>query len=208
VGGHLKVAQEHTDPETLELMKRPSPEGFEDFAEKFTQVSKKAGKKQYLVPYFISAHPGTDLNAMIDLALFLKRHGYRPEQVQDFIPAPFDVAACMYHTGLDPISMKPVKVAKGLRDRKAQRALMQFFRPENYFAVHKALLSAGRRDLIGSGRDALIPAHPPKAALLARRRSAQNMEPQEDHVHSTKRRPATGYRPGRAGAQRRKRRDR
>jgi radical SAM superfamily enzyme YgiQ (UPF0313 family) len=205
VGGHLKVAQEHSDPETLRLMKRPAVDTFVDFGEKFAQASRRAGKKQYLVPYFISAHPGTDLRAMIELAVFLKQNGYRPEQVQDFIPAPFDIAACMYHTGLDPLTMKPVAVAKGLRDRSMQRALMQFFRPENYFMVHKALVQAGRRDLIGSGRTALIPEHPPKEALEARRRIAQGRQQRtdEDHVHATGRRPDSGYRPGRKGARRR-----
>jgi uncharacterized radical SAM protein YgiQ len=172
VGGHLKVAQEHTDPLTLNLMKRPAAENFTDFDRQFRNWSKKAGKKQYLVPYFISAHPGSDLNAMIDLAVFLKEQGYKPEQVQDFIPAPFDIAACMYHTGLDPFTKKPVPVAKGLRDRKLQRALMQFFKAENYFAVRKALIQANRRDLIGDGCHCLIPSHPPKAALEARMKRA------------------------------------
>lgn len=101
VGGHLKVAQEHSDATTLSMMKRPAPTTFQDFDRQFRDQSKKAGKEQYLVPYFISAHPGSDLNAMIDLAEFLNKNGYKPEQVQDFIPAPFDIAACMYHTGLD-----------------------------------------------------------------------------------------------------------
>ncbi len=86
---------------------------------------------------------------MIDLALFLKRNHYRPDQVQDFIPSPFDIAACMYHTGYDPFTMRPVYIAKHLRDRRLQRALLQFFNPENYFEVRKALEQAGRQDLIG-----------------------------------------------------------
>ncbi len=206
VGGHLKVAQEHTDTETLRLMKRPASESFEDFAAQFAAESARAGKKQYLVPYFISAHPGSDLRAMIDLAVFLKKNGYRPEQVQDFIPAPFDVAACMYHTGLDPMTMEPVAVAKQLRDRKLQRALLQFFLPENWFLVRKALVEAGRRDLIGDGCDALIPARPPAAALAARRHRAGLEAEGEDHVHSTRRLPGPGYRPGRKSAARRHRR--
>jgi hypothetical protein len=113
----------------------------------------------------------------------------------------------MYHTGLDPMTMKPVAVARGLRDRQAQRVLLQFFKPENYFVVRKVLLGAGRGDLIGDGCDALIPAHPPRAALLARRHAAQESARQEDHVHSTNRRPAEGYRPGRRKAQRRDRTD-
>ena len=124
------------------------------------------------MPYFIASHPGSDLDAMIDLALFLKRNGYRPDQVQDFIPAPFDIATCMYYTGIDPFTKKPVYIAKHLRDRKLQRALMQFFKPENYFEVREALLKAGRPDLIGAGCDGLIPANPPKAALRARMEKA------------------------------------
>jgi uncharacterized radical SAM protein YgiQ len=172
VGGHLKVAPEHSDPTVLARMRKPSTDDFEMFSEAFLSESKKVGKKQYLVPYFIASHSGSDLPAMIDLAVFLKRNGYRPDQVQDFIPAPFDVAAAMYHTGIDPFSRKPVFIAKHLRDRKLQRALMQFFKPENYFEVRKALLRAGRSDLIGGGCDALIPASPPREAILGRRRQA------------------------------------
>ncbi len=164
VGGHLKVAPEHTDSNVLRLMKKPDSNDFEGFAEAFQKASNAAGKKQFVVPYFIASHPGSDLNAMIDLAVFLKRNGYKPDQVQDFIPAPFDIATCMYYTGLDPFTGEEVYVAKHLRDRKLQRALLQFFKPENYFEVRQALSAAGRSDLIGSGCDCLIPSQPPKAA--------------------------------------------
>jgi uncharacterized radical SAM protein YgiQ len=182
VGGHLKVAPEHTDPEVLARMRKPSGDDFETFAEAFEQESRKAGKKQYIVPYFIASHPGSDLNAMIDLAVFLKRNGYRPDQVQDFIPAPLDVATAMYHTGLDPFTMQPVFIAKHLRDRKLQRALMQFFEPENYMEVRRALLKAGRGDLIGSGCDALIPSTPPREAIV-RRRAQANERFAGEYVH-------------------------
>jgi hypothetical protein len=163
-----------------------------------------------LVPYFIASHPGSDLNAMIDLALYLKRNGYRPDQVQDFIPAPFDVATCMYYTGIDPFTKKPVHVAKALHDRKLQRALMQFFKPANYFAVREALIRAGRPDLIGDGCDALVPAKPPKEAIEARRRQANDVG---DHYHTVanpskgekpgeRGLPNQGYRPGRKNARR------
>lgn len=204
VGGHLKVAQEHTDAGTLTLMKRPEPGTFQDFDQKFRAESAKAGKKQFLVPYFISAHPGTDVNAMIDLALFLKNNGYKPEQVQDFIPAPFDIAACMYHTGLDPITKKPVHIAKAMRDRKMQRALMQFFKPENYFLVRQALIETARTDLIGDGCGTLIPSRPPPAAIEARRKRAEIEARDGDHVHSRKRMPGPGYRPHRTGSRARK----
>src|SRR5437764_1312945 len=133
VGGRLKVAPEHTDSHVLNMMRKPSNDDFEKFTEVFNAESAKAGKKQYIVPYFIASHPGCDLDAMIDLAVFLKRNGYRPDQVQDFIPAPFDVATALYYTGIDPFTGEEVYVAKGLRDRKMQRALMQFFKPDNYF---------------------------------------------------------------------------
>src|SRR5262249_42237516 len=137
-----------------------------------------AGKpKQYLVPYYIASHPGSTVGAMIDLALYLKRNGYRPRQVQDFIPAPMDVATCMYYTGLDPIAMTPVPVARAVSDRKVRRALRQFVKPENSFETRRALLAAGRGDLIGDGRDALIPATPPREAIEARRAAALRFDP-------------------------------
>jgi uncharacterized radical SAM protein YgiQ len=200
VGGHLKVAPEHTDTTVLRLMKKPENANFEGFADAFKQASKEAGKpKQYLVPYYIASHPGSDLHAMIDLALFLKRNGYRPDQVQDFIPAPFDIATCMYYTGVDSFSGEEVYVARGLRDRKMQRALLQFFKPENYFQVREALLQAGRGDLIGGGCDALIPSVPPKEALRARMDRA-NDAVREDHYHTVAN-PAKGEKPGERGLQ-------
>jgi uncharacterized radical SAM protein YgiQ len=185
VGGHLKVAPEHVDSEVLRRMKKPEIDDFGGFADTFARASANAGKpKQYLVPYFIASHPGCDLHAMIELALYLKRNGYRPDQVQDFIPAPFDIATCMYYTGIDPFSGEQVESAKHLKDRKLQRALLQFFKPENYFEVREALLKAGRQDLIGSGCDALIPANPPKAALRARMEHANRGLSEGRFVHT------------------------
>jgi uncharacterized radical SAM protein YgiQ len=208
VGGRLKVAPEHTDPQVLDAMRKPSADDFAWFREVFDAESARAGKDQYLVPYFIASHPASDLNAMIDLAVFLKRHGYRPDQVQDFIPAPFDVATAMYYTGLDPFTKKPVYVARHLRDRKLQRALMQFFKPENYFEVREALRQAGRQDLIGDGCDSLLPAKPPREAIAARRDDANRRFRGED-VHAdpgskkqkkgqrkqSRHKPGPGYRP-------------
>ncbi len=205
VGGYLKVAPEHTDPRVLDLMKKPANDDFEKFGEAFHAASREAGKEQYLIPYYIASHPGSDLAAMIDLALFLKRNGYKPDQVQDFIPSPFDIAACMYHTGYDPMTMKPTFVARHLRDRKLQRALMQYFKPENWFEVQKALRKAGRADLIGDGCDCLIPSRPPRAALDRRRRSARMAladQTEGDHVRG---RPGAGYRPHRRSSGRRSR---
>jgi len=200
VGGHLKVAPEHTDPGVLDRMRKPSNDDFEQFTEVFNEESKKAGKKQYIIPYFIASHPGSDLDAMIGLAVFLKQSGYKPDQVQDFIPAPFDVATAMYYTGVDPFTKKPVFVAQHLRDRKLQRALMQFFKPENYFEVRKALEAAGRQDLIGNGCDALIPSSPPPEAIQARRQDA-NGRFRGEFVHSIGDQPAKGRRGGRNSKQ-------
>jgi uncharacterized radical SAM protein YgiQ len=230
VGGRLKVAPEHTDPNVLNMMRKPSNDDFEKFTEVFNAESAKAGKKQYIVPYFIASHPGCDLDAMIDLAVFLKRNGYRPDQVQDFIPAPFDVATAMYYTGLDPFTKKPVEISRQLRDRKLQRALMQFFKPANYFEVRDALRQAGRNDLIGNGCDCLIPSNPPREALDARRKDANNRF-RGDYVHTiptktgsgdknkkgsrkqSRHEPGNGYRPDqksalKSGSRRKKKPDR
>jgi uncharacterized radical SAM protein YgiQ len=212
VGGHLKVAPEHTDPHVLSLMRKPSNNDFEQFAEVFDEESAEAGKRQYLIPYFIASHPGSDLDAMIHLAVFLKQNGYKPDQVQDFIPAPFDVATAMYYTGVDPFTKKPVRIARHLRDRKLQRALMQFFKPENYFEVRKALRMAGRQDLIGHDCDSLIAPTPPPEAIAARRKDA-NRRFRGSYVHAIEdgnkrsgkqsRHPSgQGYRPRRSTATR------
>ena len=207
VGGLLKVAPEHTDPNVLAMMRKPSGDDFEEFAAVFEEESKLAGKKQYIVPYFIASHPGSDLTAMIHLAVFLKRNGYQPDQVQDFIPAPMDVATAMYYTGLDPFTKQPVHIAKHLNDRKLQRAVLQFFKPENYFEVRKALEQAKRTDLIGHGCDCLIPSRPPPAAFIKRREDA-NRRFRGEYVHTmpgaplakgtkkqSRHQPGPGYRP-------------
>lgn len=180
VGGHLKVAPEHVSDRVLSMMKKPPQRTFEEFAERFTKASRKAGKDQFLVPYFIASHPGSGLLEMVELAQFLKRNGYRPRQVQDFIPAPMDIATCMYHTGIDPETMQRVSVAKGDKQRALQRALLQYFKPENYDLVKRALLELGREDLIGDGSDCLIPmqrprgAHAPAAGQRANRESKRD----------------------------------
>jgi len=200
VGGHLKVAPEHVDPEVLRLMKKPSADDYVEFDREFQAASQRVGKKQFTVPYFIASHPGSDVAEMIELAVFLKQNSYRPDQVQDFIPSPFDIAACMYHTGLDPMTKQPVKVTKGLKNRRMQRALLQFFKPENWFEVRRALEQAGRQDLIGSGCDCLIPAHPPREALDRKRREATQAFTEAtsgDHIRGD-RRPRTSQKQGRA----------
>ena len=192
-GGLLKIAPEHASAGVLDLMHKPPVECYEEFCRQFKKASEKAGKEQYTVAYFIAGHPGSDLDAMIELALYLKQNNLRPEQVQDFIPAPMDIATCMYHTGIDPMSGKSVYVPKGARERRLQRALLQYFMPENYDDVREALLTAKRGDLIGQGPDCLIASSPPKQKSTGTKK------------YSPK--PSTGYRPHRSGAKRRRRND-
>ncbi len=177
-GGLLKVAPEHADPEVLRRMSKPPIDAFEAFARQFHREAAGAGKQQYLVPYFIAGHPGCDLPAMVRLALYLKRHGLRPDKVQDFIPGPMDIATCMYYTGLDPTSGEPVYVPQGGRERRLQRALLQYFKPESYSDVLAALEEAGRLDLVGDGPECLIPARPPKSA------AAKHVSPRPTNLRS------------------------
>ena len=161
VGGHLKVAPEHSSEKVLRLMKKPASGDFDRFAERFLEASHAAGREQYLVPYFIASHPGSGLDEMIELAIYLKQNGYRPRQVQDFIPAPMDIATCMYVTGLDPETMEPVERARSATERSLQRALLQYWKPENHALVKRALSQAGRTDLIGDAPECLIPERRP-----------------------------------------------
>ncbi|MEK6589327.1 MAG: YgiQ family radical SAM protein [Nitrospinota bacterium] len=162
VGGHLKVAPEHTSKIVLDLMKKPDTRVFKEFKEKFYTFSKACGKEQYIIPYFISSHPGSDLKDMINLALFLKREGFKLQQVQDFIPTPMTLATAMYYTGYNPIDMEKVFCARTIKEKRLQKALMRFQDPDNYYLVREALIKAGRRDLIGYGRDTLISSYKPR----------------------------------------------
>jgi uncharacterized radical SAM protein YgiQ len=157
VGGQLSVAPEHVSPRVLEKMKKPGIESYERFQQMFACASREAGKEQYDIPYFISGHPGSTLEDMVELALWLKQNGRRPRQVQDFIPTPMAMATCMYHTGIDPLSMQPVYTATGLRAKKLQKALLLYWSPEQWPLVREALREAGRADLIGHGPQALVP---------------------------------------------------
>ena len=141
-------------------MKKPGVKSYNRFAEQFRCASQEAGKEQYLIPYFISGHPGSTLDDMIDLALYLKRNNLRPRQVQDFIPTPMSLAATMYHTGLDPLSKdasKKVFVPKGLREKKLQKALLLYWDRTHHELAREALRKAGRADLIGYGVGCLVP---------------------------------------------------
>ena len=157
VGGQLSVAPEHVSPRVLEKMKKPGIESYERFQTMFACASRDAGKEQYDIPYFISGHPGSTLEDMVELALWLKKNGRRPRQVQDFIPTPMAMATCMYHTGIDPLTMQPVYTATGLRAKKLQKALLLYWSPEQWPLAREALREAGRADLIGTGPNALVP---------------------------------------------------
>jgi uncharacterized radical SAM protein YgiQ len=157
VGGQLSVAPEHVSPRVLAKMKKPGIESYERFQHMFACASRDAGKEQYDIPYFISGHPGSKLEDMVELAVWLKRNGRRPRQVQDFIPTPMSLAATMYATGIDPLTMKPVYTARGLREKKLQKALLLYWDREQWPLAREALRAAGREDLIGRGREHLVP---------------------------------------------------
>lgn len=162
VSGQLKVAPEHVNDDVLRLMRKSSHAVYERFADVYAQTNRRLGKKQYLVPYYICAHPGAGLNEAIDVALYLKKTGFVPEQVQDFYPTPGSLSTCMYYTGLNPHrqnadgSLEKVHVARGAHERRLQRALVHFNRRENAALVREALRLAGRQDaadiLLGGAR--------------------------------------------------------
>ncbi len=156
VSGQLKVAPEHVSARVLDAMGKSGNEVYEEFRRRFAEANRRLGAKQYLVPYFISSHPGSTLENAIELALHLKKTGFVPDQAQDFYPTPGTLSTAMYRTGLDPRTMRPIEVARGEREKRLQRALLQFDRPENRELVREALEAAGRTDLIGNGPECLI----------------------------------------------------
>jgi uncharacterized radical SAM protein YgiQ len=160
ISGQLKVAPEHVSREVLSLMGKPGIEVFERFERRYTEINRRIGKKQYLVPYLLSSHPGADLHAAVELAEYLRDRGFIPEQVQDFYPTPGTLSTCMYWTGQDPRSQKPVYVARSLHEKALQRALIHYRNPANHALVKEALIRAGRTDLIGYSQKCLIRPHP------------------------------------------------
>ena len=162
ISGQLKVAPEHVTPRVLAQMGKPNREVYDRFVKKYFDINKKLNKKQYLVPYLMSSHPGSDLNAAIELAQYVKSMGYTPEQVQDFYPTPGSLSTAIYYTGFNPMTGEKVYTPKTQEEKSMQRALIQFAVPKNYELVKKALIKAGREDLIGNGKDCLIPANPPR----------------------------------------------
>ena len=164
VGGYLKVAPEHTEAGPLALMQKPGIDDFEKFKLLFEKFSKEAGKEQYLIPYFIAAHPGSSDEDMLNLALWLKKNGFRADQVQTFLPTPMAAASAMYHAGGNPLApvtkegFQPVATAKGLRQRRLHKAFLRWHDPENWPLLREALHDMGRADLIGPGKKCLVPA--------------------------------------------------
>ncbi len=156
VSGQLKVAPEHCSAMVLEKMGKPYIDTYVRFSQRYFELSKSAGKEQYLVPYLMSSHPGSRLEDAIELALFLKKRKIRPEQVQDFYPTPGTVSTCMFYTGLDPYTMKEVFIARTPEEKAMQRALLQYYNPANKQMIVKALKKAGRFDLIGKGEKCLV----------------------------------------------------
>ena len=156
VSGQLKVAPEHISENVLKYMGKPAGKVYDEFREKFFRINKELGKKQYIIPYLMSSHPGSTLKDAIILAEYLRDIKYQPEQVQDFYPTPGTLSKTMFYTGLDPFTMKKVYVPKTKEEKAMQRALLQFSKPKNYNIVYDALVKAGREDLIGNGPKCLI----------------------------------------------------
>ena len=163
ISGQLKVAPEHCVDTVLGYMGKPPAAVYERFLQRYQQLNRNLGKKQYVVPYLMSSHPGSRLQDAIALAEYLKARNMRPEQVQDFYPTPGTMSTCMYHSGLDPRTMEPVYVAKTEKEKAMQRALLQYSDPKNHRLVAEALRLAGREDLIGTGPKCLIRDARPKA---------------------------------------------
>ena len=156
VSGQLKVAPEHCSNNVLKYMGKPPIEVYNKFEKRFYELTKSVGKQQYLVPYLMSSHPGSTMKDAIELAVFLKKNNLHPEQVQDFYPTPGTVSTCMFYTSLDPNTLKPVYVPKTPKEKAEQRALLQYFKPENRQLVLSALKKNGRFDLIGTGKNCLV----------------------------------------------------
>ncbi|MFA5289487.1 MAG: YgiQ family radical SAM protein [Candidatus Izemoplasmatales bacterium] len=169
ISGQLKVAPEHVSPQVLSLMGKPSRKVFDRFLERYQSLNQRYQMKQFIVPYFMSSHPGSTLKDMVMLAEYIRDMGFIPEQVQDFYPTPMSVSTTMYYTGIDPETMQEVYVAKNPHEKAMQRALLQYRNPKNWHLVHEALVKTNRMDLIGTGTKALIRKNPPIFAQRHRR---------------------------------------
>jgi uncharacterized radical SAM protein YgiQ len=164
VSGQLKVAPEHASKAVTDIMCKPAIEKYDAFVRKYKEINQELGKEQFIIPYFIAGHPGCTLKDAVQLAEYVRDMGYYVEQVQDFTPTPSTLSTCMFHTGYNPFTGKEVYVPRSIEDRRMQRALLQYKNPENYDLVKKALITTGRKDLIGYGGKCLIPPVRPAAA--------------------------------------------
>ena len=180
VSGQLKVAPEHVSQNALRYMGKPDVEVYNDFVRRYKQANEQAGLKQFLVPYFMSSHPGCTLEDAIALAVYMKKTGQHPDQVQDFYPTPGTLSTAMFYTGLDPRDMKPVYVPRDPAQKAMQRALMHYDKPYNHAAVAAALRKAGREDLIGWEKDCLIPPYQKKPRGEADGKRAPKKRPKSE----------------------------
>ena len=175
VSGQLKVAPEHVSDQVLKYMGKPSNQVYRRFADRYRSMNEKLHKKQYLVPYLMSSHPGSTLRDAVELAEAVRDMGYMPEQVQDFYPTPSTISTCMYYTGLDPRTMEKVYIPRNPHEKAMQRALVQYRNPDNYDLVKEALIKAGRTDLIGFSPECLIrPRQPGKSDQKQRGNKTKN----------------------------------
>ena len=186
VSGQLKVAPEHVSDQVLSLMGKPENRVYRKFCQEYKEMNQRLGLKQYLVPYLMSSHPGSTMKAAVELAEYLRDLGYMPEQVQDFYPTPSTLSTCMYYTGLDPRTMKPVYVPANPHEKAMQRALIQYRRPENRELVEEALRLAGRTDLIGYGPKCVIRPDKGKRPSQERRQGSQPKKKTIRNIHKKK----------------------
>ncbi len=187
ISGQLKVAPEHCSNNVLKRMGKPDILVYKKFKNRFYELTKSEGKKQYLVPYLMSSHPGSTMKDAIELAVFLKKENLRPEQVQDFYPTPGTVSTCMFYTGLDPFTMEKVYVPRTAKEKSEQRALLQYFLPENRRLVLAALKQAKRFDLIGTSPECLVKddANSPKLnnSRAKKKKTIRNIHKKKSQIH-------------------------
>jgi len=214
VGGYLKIAPEHSEEGPLSKMMKPGMGAYERFKQMFDKFSKEAGKEQYLIPYFIAAHPGTTDEDMLELALWLKKSGFRLDQVQTFLPTPLALATAMWHTEKNPLrkvtaASETVAVVRGARQRKLHKAFLRYHDAENWPLLREALKAMGRADLIGPGKRHLIPAWQPAGtgtALLPHRpgQAAHTGKRAQQSAPATRRTaPSAPAKPGKSSPARR-----
>jgi radical SAM superfamily enzyme YgiQ (UPF0313 family) len=212
VGGYLKIAPEHVQEGPLSKMMKPGIGAYERFKQMFDKFSKEAGKEQYLIPYFIAAHPGTTDEDMLELALWLKRNGFRLDQVQTFLPTPLAIATAMWHTEKNPLrkvttDSEGVAVVRGGRQRKLQKAFLRYHDPENWPLLREALKAMGRADLIGPGKKHLIPPWQPAgtgtSSLPHRQTAHADKRPQKSALATRRTTPAAPAKPGKGAPARR-----